>query len=195
MGAISMAMSRTSLTGHAKAVDASVSMGAESTTRERELESIYRKYGGMVRRRCLAILHDPQDADDAMQEVFIRAIRSLGSFRGNSSPATWLYRIATNICLNRIRDSRNRERLDREVLVEPEPEQPVESWPRELVLRVMAEFDRATRETVMYSVVEDMTHREIASVMGCSVSLVRKRIVKFKDKAPKRVERLMRSRP
>ncbi len=160
---------------------------------EQGIEQIYRKYGGMVRRRCLSILHNEQDADDAMQEVFIRALRSIGQFRGQASPATWLYRIATNICLNRIRDSRNRDRLDREVLTKPEPEQPVETWSQDLVLRVMSGFDKATRETVMYSVVEEMTHREIASVMGCSVSLVRKRIVSFKEKAPRRVARLMRA--
>lgn len=194
MGSISMAMTPTGLTSPEKAVRVSLSRGDHMAAEETGLEQIYRKYGSMVRRRCLSILHNEQDADDAMQEVFIRAMRAYGSFRGQASPATWLYRIATNICLNRIRDSKNRDRLDREALTEPEPEKPVESWPRDLVVRVLSGFDDATRETVMYAFVEEMTHREIARVMDCSVALVRKRIVKFKERAPKRAAQLLRTR-
>src|SRR4029077_10204118 len=51
-------------------------------------------------------------AHDAMQEVFVRVISSIGEFRGQAQPSTWLYRITTNLCLNRIRDAkRRRERL------------------------------------------------------------------------------------
>ena len=166
-------------------------VGEDSET----IERIYREYGAMVYRRCRAILRREEDAEDAAQEVFIRAMRSLDAFRGQSSPATWLYRIATNICLNRIRDARNRERLDRERLEPPAPEEPVEAWPRDLVTRVMAEFDRAVRETVQYAVVEGMTYREIAEVMGCSISLVRKRLAKFQSRAPLKARRLLRGSP
>jgi RNA polymerase sigma-70 factor (ECF subfamily) len=192
MGATAAASLAINLTGEAASLNALALEDERVTPRAREIERIYRKYGAMVRRRCLSILGNENDAEDAMQEVFVRALRSIGKFRGQSSPATWLYRIATNICLNRIRNVRNRERLDKEVLEAPEPTQPVESWPRDLALRVMATFDEATRETVVYSAVEEMTYQEISEVMGCSVSIVRKRIAKFKDKAPKRAERMLR---
>jgi RNA polymerase sigma-70 factor (ECF subfamily) len=165
------------------------------TVRTLELDQIYRQYGPMVRRRCLAILRRDDDADDAAQEVFVRVLRSAGAFRGQSSPATWLYRIATNTCLNRIRDAKNRERLDRSAFEEPEPTRPFEAWPRDLAVRILAEFDDATRETVLYAEVEEMTHQEVAEVMGCSVSLVRKRIAKFKEKAQRRAARLLRAEP
>lgn len=193
MGATSAVMMQSNLTCPTKAVNASFSRGDVMAVDEQGIEQIYRRYGGMIRRRCLSILRSEEDADDAMQEVFIRALRSIDTFRGHASQSTWLYRIATNICLNRIRDSRNRDRLDREVLTAPEPEQPVESWPRDLVVRVMSGFDKYTRETVMYSIVEEMTHREIAVVMDCPVSLVRKRILSFKERAPKRAAMLLRA--
>jgi len=192
MGTSSAAFATIGLTRTAASLDALAREVGRVSDNALEIESIYRKYGAMVRRRCLTILHDDSDAEDAMQEVFMRALRSLDSFRGQASPATWLYRIATNICLNRIRNARNRERLDKEVLEAPEPAQPVESWPRDLALRVMSGFDRTTRETVVYAFVEDMTYQEIAEVMGCSVSIVRKRIAKFRDKAPKRAARLLK---
>jgi len=158
------------------------------------IEQIYRRYGAMVLRRCRSILADDLDAEDAMQEVFVRVVRSMSRFRGQSSPATWLYRIATNICLNRIRDARNRQRLDREVLEPPEPSGPAEIWPRDLALRVLSEFDRNTREAVLYAVVEGMNYREVAETMGCSVSLVRKRLAAFRSRAPKKAARITRVR-
>jgi RNA polymerase sigma-70 factor (ECF subfamily) len=179
------------LTGWARSGDARRAEGIAVADDRAEIEFIYRKYGAMVRRRCLAILGRDEDADDAMQEVFIRAFRSLAGFRGQASPATWLYRIATNTCLNRVRDARNRERLDREALAPPAPQQAVESWPRDLALRVLGEFDEKIRETVLYAVVEGMTADEVAGVMGCSASLVRKRLAKFRDRAPRKAARLL----
>src|SRR4028118_1206592 len=49
------------------------------------------------------MLNDHEEAEDVTQEVFIKAYRSLDSFRGASSFSTWLYRIATNLCIDRIR--------------------------------------------------------------------------------------------
>lgn len=187
----SAALATCGLTATAAPLDALAREVDRVSEKALEIERIYREYGAMVRRRCLSILGDESDAEDAMQEVFVRVLRSIGSFRGQASPATWLYRIATNICLNRIRNVRNRERLDKEVLEPLEPTEPVESWPRDLALRVMSTFDEATRETVVYSVVEGMTYQEVAEVMGCSVSIVRKRIAKFSAAAPKRAARLL----
>src|SRR3954454_2212716 len=76
-----------------------------------EIEELYRRYGALVRRRARSILSDEHEAQDAMQEVFVRVIAAMAEFRGQSQPSTWLYRITTNLCLNRIRD--NRRRRDR----------------------------------------------------------------------------------
>jgi RNA polymerase sigma-70 factor (ECF subfamily) len=183
------------LTSWPRPGDAARVEGARVADDRRELEAIYRGYGAMVRRRCLSLLGREEEADDAMQDVFLRAFRSLRGFRQQASPATWLWRIATNTCLNRLRDARNRERLDREALAVPEPQQPVESWPRDLALRVLGEFDEQTRETVLYTVVEGMTAEEAAQVLDCSASLVRKRLSKFRDRAPRKAARLLRGAP
>ncbi len=53
------------------------------------------------------------EAEEVMHEVFMRAFTKIDSFRQAASPATWLYRLATNYCLNRLRDEgRRRELLD-----------------------------------------------------------------------------------
>jgi RNA polymerase sigma-70 factor (ECF subfamily) len=53
-------------------------------------------YSGPIYRLALKILGDPQDAEDVLQETFIKAYRHLGQFEGRSSFSTWLYRIASN---------------------------------------------------------------------------------------------------
>jgi RNA polymerase sigma-70 factor (ECF subfamily) len=57
-------------------------------------------FEGMVYRRCLQILKNPADAQDAAQEAMLRAFRSFASFEERSELATWLYRIAHNVSLD-----------------------------------------------------------------------------------------------
>lgn len=64
-----------------------------------------------VFRLCLSILDNPAEADEATQDVFISALSSLATFRGDSDFTTWLYRITVNLCRNRLRKRRTRERL------------------------------------------------------------------------------------
>ena len=74
----------------------------------RAYEELIENYSDMVYRVCYRILQNPQDAEDAMQEVFLTVYRKIGDFRGQSKFSTWLYKISTNTALGMIR-SRNRK--------------------------------------------------------------------------------------
>jgi RNA polymerase sigma-70 factor (ECF subfamily) len=52
---------------------------------------------------ALGIMHEPADAADMTQEAFVRLMRSIGTYRGDTKFTTWLYRLATNICLDELR--------------------------------------------------------------------------------------------
>ena len=71
------------------------------------------KYQSMVFRTCMGFLHDKDDADDLTQEVFIQTYQSLKSFRGGSAFSTWIYRIAINASLNRVRKNSGNPILNR----------------------------------------------------------------------------------
>jgi len=63
------------------------------------------KYQQMVFRTCIGFVHNKDDADDLTQDTFIQAYQALKRFKGDSAFSTWLYRIAVNASLNKIRKS------------------------------------------------------------------------------------------
>ena len=63
------------------------------------------QYQQMVFRTCMGFLHNKDDADDLTQDIFIQAYQSLPRFKGDAALSTWLYRIAVNASLNKIRKS------------------------------------------------------------------------------------------
>lgn len=150
------------------------------------IEELYDQYAHLVYRRCLALLGNPAEAEDALQEVFIRALKALDTFRGESSPMTWLYRICTNHCLNVIRGSkRRREKISRQAeqsVVAPGPSgQRMEDIAA--VRELLPAFDRRVQEIAVLYYVDGMNLDEVAQEMSMSVPTVRKRLRKFVEKA------------
>ena len=68
-----------------------------------EFARLVEAYSGVIYRLAIKMLDNPQDAEDALQETFIKAYRNLPKFDGRSSVSTWLYRIATNEALMMLR--------------------------------------------------------------------------------------------
>lgn len=66
-------------------------------------EFLVTRYEGKIYRLAIRMLRNPQDAEDALQETFLQVFRGLPSFEGRSKFSTWLFRLATNVCLMRIR--------------------------------------------------------------------------------------------
>jgi len=71
-------------------------------------ERLTERYRGELQLHCYRMLGTISDAEDLVQETLLSAWRSLNGFRGNASVRTWLYRIATNRCLNALRDAERR---------------------------------------------------------------------------------------
>ena len=137
----------------------------------------------------LRLAGDPDEALDLVQETFLRAIRGMASFRGESTLRTWLHRIAVNVFLNERRGPR-RETVDLETLEElapswwdrwsgrvPDPEQVVAN--REELERLGRSIARLPDE---YSAVlllrdrEGYSSQEVADFLGVSVPAVKSRL-------------------
>ena len=79
-----------------------------SSQTERDFEDMVEKYGGLVYNVAYRILNNQADAEDAAQEAFISAYRNFHKFRGQSAVSTWLYRIAVNASLMKIRKDKRK---------------------------------------------------------------------------------------
>jgi RNA polymerase sigma-70 factor, ECF subfamily len=71
---------------------------------------LFERHGAAVYRRCRAMLGDEAGARDAVQEVFLKAHVQRATFRGEASPFTWLYSIATTHCLQQLRNAKLRQK-------------------------------------------------------------------------------------
>jgi RNA polymerase sigma-70 factor (ECF subfamily) len=88
-----------------------MSYSSEGTPDLVAFEQLVEEYGDRVYNIALRITGSPADAEDAMQDAFLSALRAWSAFRGEASPTTWLYRIAVNAALQRVRSARPIEYL------------------------------------------------------------------------------------
>lgn len=143
-----------------------------------DVEALYQRYGPMVMRRCRQMLRDEDQAMDAVQDVFVQVLKHRKRLKADY-PSSLLYRMATNLCLNRIRDTRRRgETRDEELLDRIADSEDVESRLEagSLLDRLFQRQRESTRTMAVLHYVDGMTLEEVAREVGMSVSGVRKRL-------------------
>jgi RNA polymerase sigma-70 factor (ECF subfamily) len=141
-------------------------------------ESWYRRYGPLVLRRCRQLLRDAEEAEDALQEVFMQILRRPDLVEAEF-PSSLLYKIATHVCLNRIRArARRAESREEAVLLNIASGDDVEarSAAGRLLDRIFDRHPESTRVMAVLHYVDGMTLEEVARETSLSVSGVRKRL-------------------
>jgi RNA polymerase sigma-70 factor (ECF subfamily) len=137
---------------------------------------------------ALQMLADKGEAEDAVQETFLRAYRAIERFDGRSELSTWLYRICVNVCLNALRKRRRVQPTDLSDPRVPEPKadptqgetdpgQTVES--AQMQARLAGALDKLSpslRTTVVLVLIQGMPHKEASEVLGCPEGTVAWRI-------------------
>lgn len=139
---------------------------------------IVRRHQRAVYRLCYRFAGNAEDASDLSQEVFLRAYRAIGTFRGASSLATWLYRIGVNLCLNKATGRTPRpEPLDeRDVTPERGPDAMGQLLAEERARRVraaIAKLPDRQRATLILRVYQELSHQQIAEVLGSTEGAVK----------------------
>jgi len=123
---------------------------------------------------CYRYVGNHEDAADLAQDVFIRAFKGLKGFKGQSTLSTWLYRIAVNVCLNRVSVKTPRiESLDPRERVDLGAERPDVTLLREeraaQVRTAISRLPRKQRATLILRIYHELPHEEIAGILGSSV--------------------------
>ena len=127
---------------------------------------------------AFAMLADHQDADDAAQEAFVQAFRHLASFRGDSSVATWLHRIAANAALTMLR-SKRRHRERHVTLDHPDAsnlaEEPASNDHERVLLfeKILHELPTMQRAVVILRHLQGRSTREVSESLGVSEGTVK----------------------
>ena len=149
---------------------------------EDEVATLYRHYGYVVFRRCVVYLGDPAAAQDAVQDVFVRALRAAAEFRGNSDPRTWLCRIADQLCVDLLRH-RRRNRVLTESSRDEGLELAIEGAvgdddcePLLMVRHLLQGLDPDSVRLAVLYYVDELTQEELARELGESRRTIGKRL-------------------
>ena len=129
------------------------------------LEEVFRVHGTRMKSIAYNLLGNRQDAEDALQEAFLKSRRAQGSFRSSAALHTWVYRILINLCLD---EGRRRQRLPF-----------LETWLETVSAQAGAELRTALRQAVsklptrpravfLMAAVEGLPHAEIAAILEIS---------------------------
>lgn len=127
---------------------------------------------------CYRFVRNHEDAADLAQDVFVRAFKGLRAFKGDAALGTWLYRVAVNVCLNRLALKRPPvEVLEPERHVDDRIETAHERVARGqravAVRQAIAKLPPKQRATLVLRVYQDLSHEEIARALGSTVGAVK----------------------
>jgi RNA polymerase sigma-70 factor (ECF subfamily) len=165
----------------------------------RAFEELVRAHQHRVYGLALRMLGDAAEAQDVAQEAFLRAHRGLAEFRGDARLSTWLYTIASRLCLNRLAGSERRltrsgdEALDRVVDVRPGPDEALERDELDAALhRAIAELPEERRVVVVLRDVDGLAYEEIAEILALPVGTVRSRLHRARLDLRDKLERFLK---
>lgn len=139
-----------------------------------DVGQLFERYSGVVYRRCLGLLKNEDDAAEAVQEVFARALAGFGRFRLQAAPLTWLYAIATRHCLQTLRN-RSTRALKETLLVDAASHHP-DLAARADLERTLATLSLAELELFALAFRDGLTQDEIADVTNQSRKTVGKKL-------------------
>jgi RNA polymerase sigma-70 factor (ECF subfamily) len=152
-------------------------------------DQLYERFGSAVYARCRQMLGEATAAQDATQEVFLRIHRTLDRIRGAREAFAWLYRTATNHCLNEIRNGRLRPTLVPTLPDRPGPPTETRLSDRDLVVRLIRALPEELATPAWLYHVDGLEQAEIAELCGVSRRTIIARLSRFADQARAFVER------
>lgn len=147
------------------------------TERSQRMTDMMNRYGTDIKRFCLLQLRDASQAEDAAQDVFIKAWRALDTFRGDSGEKTWLLRIAANTCRDYQRTGWFRF-MDRSVTPENMERGTAFEFPDDSLSKAITALPALLRQAVTLRYFEELSIREMAQVLAVSEATAKRRVRK-----------------
>ena len=141
-----------------------------------DIDRLMRQHGSQLLRLCTMLLQDASEAQDAVQDTFLKAYRSWGGWRGEASEKTWLTAIAVNVCRDHRRSAWFRRIVrDKDVADLPERGVPF-PFPDDTVITAVMALPDSLREVILLYYYQNFTSTEIAEILGISQPAVSERL-------------------
>lgn len=152
------------------------------------LRWIYERYSERILNQSYRILLSKEQAEDVVQDLFIKLPAMIGEFRGDSAMGTWLYRVAHNMCLTRLQQSRNRNRLEEENLAGSEPSG--DSYEAtDLLAKALAVLDPETRSLLWLKEGEGLSLKELSESFKLPEGTLKSRLSRARDRVREFLEK------
>lgn len=160
----------------------------QARARRREAyEELVRRHHPKILQLCLSLLKNASEAEDAAQDIFLKVYRSLENFRGESSFSTWLYRIASNHCMDILRRESRRKTESWDEMVEregekihrlfaPSPDSSKTLEAADLFKRILSHLPEDYRLILTLRELQGLSYEEISHAMDCSLNSVKARL-------------------
>lgn len=154
-----------------------------------DFNSVYNEFHSRIL-RYVSGMAGPEEAEDLTQDIFLKVNRSLNDFKGQSSLSTWIYRIATNTALDRLRTLSRRpsnaipeselEAVDRNVwteeIVQGSDEEMVRTEMNDCIREFIERLPYDYKTVMLLSKLEGMRNSEVADILGISLETVKIRL-------------------
>jgi RNA polymerase sigma-70 factor (ECF subfamily) len=162
---------------------------ARKRAEEEALAALVSQYAGTLYRVAYSVLRNPSDAEDAVQEAFLRVLRHRETLNEVRDQRVWLIRIVWNIVLDRKRRSKTRPETDDVAeLARVLPaaglsaeERAAAAQHHAYILACVEQLPAKERQVLMLSAFEELSSVEIASVLGITESSVRSRLFRARN--------------
>ncbi len=164
------------------------------------------RYADEIANLCFRYLSDATAAEDATQDVFLKAYRALEHWEPRAKFKTWLYRIAINHCINIIRRKNLVPFTPLEGTTHHNPGNPVtaqhpsgqpsaearaiEQERRQLIYRTIMELPENQRQVIILYYYQNLSYKEMAEILNVSVSSIESRLFRAKKNLAKKLEKL-----
>ncbi|WP_153127422.1 RNA polymerase sigma factor SigW [Peribacillus tepidiphilus] len=161
-------------------------------------------YKDKVFQLCFRMLGNRHEAEDMAQEAFVRAYVNIHSFNTQMKFSTWLYRIATNLCIDRIRKKKPDYYLDAEIAGTDgldmysqvaadtqKPEDEVESLElQETIQREILKLPEKYRSVIVLKYIEELSLKEISEILDMPIGTIKTRIHRGREALRKQLSHL-----
>jgi RNA polymerase sigma-70 factor (ECF subfamily) len=142
---------------------------------------LYLKYRQRVFAYCLRVVCNSAEAEDIFQEVFVRVYERASQFEEERSLGGWIFTIAHNLCLNRIRDRKPQEEIEHLQTLSAPEEEYADNW-QARIQWALEQLPLTYREAFVLREYEGLSYQEIAEILHATMPALKSRIYRAKEK-------------